>query len=177
MVLLCIKPTLTLSKVQFFQIFCLWNSCQSQHKLLSTFLVYICLYSPTVDNTFLCLFYSTRFGDYTTIIRSSSSLDRVWFIFIAGFSLITLFLVVYILVLKVNIITNTGWLVLNCFKMSLKSLTWFSDLKTMISLGLPFYCKDSDTGSGHFFYGFIRIYYLRIRKHSLTQHIHDLIGQ
>jgi hypothetical protein len=37
--------------------------------------VYIYLYSPTVDNTFLCLFCSTCFGDYTTItVRSSCSL-------------------------------------------------------------------------------------------------------
>jgi hypothetical protein len=62
-------------------------------------LVYIYLYSPTDDNTFLCLFCWTRFGDYTTIIRSFVRYDRPWFIYIAVFSLITLFLVVYILVL------------------------------------------------------------------------------
>ena len=45
---------------------CFPNSCK--------YLVYIYLYSPTVDNTFLCLFCSTCFGDYTTIIRSSCSL-------------------------------------------------------------------------------------------------------
>ena len=39
-----------------------------------------------------------------------------WFIFIAGFSFITLFLVLCIVVLKVNVITNTGLLVLNCLK-------------------------------------------------------------
>jgi hypothetical protein len=43
--------------------------------------------------------------------------DRPWFIFIVGFpTFVTPFLVACILVLKVNIITNTGLLVLNCLK-------------------------------------------------------------
>jgi hypothetical protein len=44
------------------------------YRKVSTFMtsVYIYLYSPTVDNTFLCLFCSTRFCDYTTIIIAST---------------------------------------------------------------------------------------------------------
>ena len=42
--------------------------------------------------------------------------------------------------------------------MSIKSLTWFSNLKTIISLCLPCYCKDRDIDSGYlFFYGFMWI--------------------
>jgi hypothetical protein len=37
-----------------------WNTGKRLH---------IYLYSPTVDNTFLSLVCSTRFGDYTTVTR------------------------------------------------------------------------------------------------------------